>query len=76
MLGDKIITPSIMREKMLDMLHDGHFGMDKTQWIAQQSVYWPGITNDIKQKARDCQVCQKHQNSLVREPMGEFDIPK
>ena len=36
---------------------------------ARQSVYCPGMTNDVKNIVRTCEECQVHQQSQQQEPL-------
>ena len=47
--GDRIIIPEPLRGQVLQALHTGHQGETKCLLLARESVFWPGITNDIKQ---------------------------
>ena len=60
--GDKIIIPKTLRGQVLEAIHTGHQGETKCLVIclARESVFWPGITNDIKQLVKDCDICNKY----------------
>ena len=38
--GSHIVIPESCRDEILDQLHEGHFGMDRTKLHARDSVYW------------------------------------
>ena len=44
--GARIIVPKQCKNDLLDKLHKGHFGVDRTKLQARDSVYWPGINRD------------------------------
>ena len=46
--GTRIIIPTQCRNELLDKLHEGHFGVDRTKLRARDSIYLPGINKDIK----------------------------
>ena len=37
----------------------GHFGMDKTLWRLEQAFYWPGMSTDVRNYVRSCDLCQR-----------------
>ena len=41
--GSCIVIPESCRDEILDQLHEGHFGIDRTKLHARYSVYWPSI---------------------------------
>ena len=73
---DRLIVPEVEREYILDLLHYGHYGIKHTQDRARESVFWPGITRDIKNKVKDCVICQQNSTSQTKETMYPHDIPK
>ena len=58
--GDRIIIPKSIWKEILSKIHDGHFGIGKALKRAQESVFWPGITNDIQQTIEKCEICAQH----------------
>ena len=45
--GARLLIPSTLRRKVLEQIHDGHLGIEKCMLKARDSVFWPGIFNDI-----------------------------
>ena len=50
MKGDRLITPSSLRREMLDKIHSSHLGVEKCINRARETVYWPGVCEQIKEK--------------------------
>lgn len=73
--NERIIVPSSMRMKMLRQLHEPHFGMTKTKKRAHNSMYWPGIDDDIEKMISSCHICQENASKNQKEPMISHDIP-
>ena len=69
LFGCHTLIPKSLREKMLQLLHEGHQGINRTQNRARQILYWPGIDRDIEHIVLDCQQCQEELPSLSKEPM-------
>ena len=46
----RIIIPSELRKEILERIHSGHLGMDKCKRRARDTVFWPGLSNKIKQR--------------------------
>ena len=59
--GNKIVIPTEMRHDCLETLHAPHLGLQKTLLSAHTSVFWPGMTADIKAQISNCSACQKFQ---------------
>ena len=73
--GPRIIVPKSERREVLERLHDSHQGVDRTKRRARQSVYWPGISNDIATTVSSCDKCQERLPSQQREPMRAESPP-
>ena len=73
--GDRIVIPETLRGETLDMLHTGHQGETKCLLLARESVFWPGITNDVKQLVKDCDTCNKFQPEQPKLPLMQPDLP-
>ena len=53
----RIVVPTQCRNELLDKLHEGHFGIDRTKLRARDSIYWPGINRDIETLVKTCETC-------------------
>ena len=56
--GARLLIPSTLRKKVLEHIHDGHLGIEKCMLKARDSVFWPGISNDICETVEKCGICQ------------------
>ena len=63
------------REEILQQLHIGHFGIEKTKQRARDAVYWPRLNTDIESLITRCSICQEHQWAPQKEPMVNRPIP-
>ena len=72
MRGSRMVIPTSMRAEILERIHSGHQGMTKCRQRARDSVWWPGIKNDIDGKVSKCPTCCKmqvqHPEPLIPSP--------
>ena len=72
--GARLIIPSTLRRKVLEQIHEGHLGVEKCMLKARDSVFWPGISNDIRETVEKCGICQA--SSKAAKPIGNVsDVP-
>lgn len=73
--GFRLVVPECLRKHTLSVLHQGHFGTEKTLLRARESVFWPKITDDIRKNTEACKVCSSISNSQQRETLMPHDVP-
>ena len=74
----RVVIPHAMRPLVLETLHSAHQGVTGMTLRAQSSVWWPGITPQIKEtrdKCRTCNQCAPSQPSAPPEPLSSPDYP-
>ena len=59
--GNRVVVPASLRPQILEILHLGHFGMERMKQLARTAVYWPNIDDDIEATCRHCEPCGEHQ---------------
>ena len=64
-----------LRPDVLKKIHVGHQGETKCILLARESVFWPGITNDIKLMVQRCTACAQHQQAQPKMPIQQPDLP-
>lgn len=74
--GCQLLIPKTARKMVLDRLHDSHQGIERTKRRARQSVFWPLISNDIKNAIENCEKCQEIRPSLQKESMISEPLPE
>lgn len=70
----RLVIPSILRNEVLAKLHEGHQGVVKCRERARQSVWWPGLSQQVSEMVLKCRACiQERQNP--REPLVASEFP-
>jgi hypothetical protein len=75
LFGSRIVIPQAVRKNVLKKLHAAHQGIVRTNRRARQTVYWPGITNEITTLLSTCTICQERLPSHQQEPMMTDPLP-
>ena len=57
--NDRVVVPPALRPNVLSTLHAAHQGVSGMIARAESSVFWPGITTDIKTMRDRCSHCNR-----------------
>ena len=71
--GTRIIMPKSERASTLKVLHMGHYAIDKMSLRARETVYWPGISKDIRSTYHQCHICAKFARTQQRETLQSVE---
>ena len=74
-MGDRLIVPASKHSSVLQLIHEGHMGIERCKARARLCVYWPHINGDIEITVKSCTVCNKFSNSIHKEPMIPHQLP-
>ena len=75
---DRFIIPVALLGAVLETLHSAHQGITGMTERAQKSVWWPGITPQMKEARDKCKNCTEHapsQPSAPPQPLPQPDYP-
>ena len=61
--GMQIMIPDKMREDILKQIDEGHLGLNKCQMRVKETVYWPGLNDQLENLILNCQLCLKYSKS-------------
>lgn len=73
--SDRIVIPVSLHRSLIDKLHVSHSGMESTLRLARSNIFWPGMTDHIRNRIQDCSVCAKFAPSQQHPPMKSHAIP-
>lgn len=64
--GIRVYIPPLLRKRVLDELHTGHFGVSRMKSLARSYCWWESIDKDIEDLSRDCVECANVRKSPPR----------
>ena len=53
-----IVIPVVMRKTILNIVHEGHMGIEKSKHRARETLYWPKMGDYIYDMISKCSTCQ------------------
>ena len=65
------MIPESLRGKTLQIIHEGHYSVEKSLLRAREAVFWPRITNEVQ----SCNTSQVYSKSQPRETLQQHEIP-
>ena len=75
-----IVVPSSLRMEVLKLAHDsvfaGHLGITATKKSLMSRFTWPGVTKDIANYIKSCEIFQKHAKRKPKLPLGKMEMVK
>ena len=73
--GERLVIPKGLRKDILTELHTGHTGIEGSLRRARETVYWPGMTNDVRDFTQRCETCREYEHAQSKEPLMSHEIP-
>lgn len=74
-LNKKIVVPEVLKDPMLKIIHEGHWGLFNCKSRARELLYWCGMDKDIEKLVQSCTVCDKLQSLKPKEPLLSHPVP-
>ena len=70
-------VPKIARDAIFSELHNvAHLGVKSTTRLVKERYFWPNMDVDIRQRVRQCQVCQQAKiQRHCKSPVLPFNLP-
>ena len=65
--GTRIVIPNKQWETILKLIHKGHLGLNKCKLHAKETVYWPGLNDQLEDVLLNCELCLKYSNSKCKQ---------
>ena len=58
--GTHIVIPHKKCQAILNLIHEGHLGLNKCKLRAKDTVYWPGLNKQLEKLVLNCELCLKY----------------
>lgn len=73
--GDRMVIPEKLRERTLQLAHEGHPGMTVMKRRVRSKVWWPKIDQDVESIVRKCNGCLSTSTLSAPEPLKRTELP-
>ena len=68
------MIPVACKKEILEKIHEGHHGIEKCRSRVRRAVWWPGLSKEIAQQAKNCEECSR--KFCKFEPLMPTDLPE
>ena len=65
--GTRIVIPAKKWEAVLKLKHEGHLGLNKCKRHVKETVYWPGLNDQLEKLILNCELCLKYSQSKCKQ---------
>ncbi len=72
----RIVIPHSLRNRIVDIAHDGHMGISKTKALIREHIWFPNIDKIVEDKLRNCLACQANTDNTLIEPLIMSELPQ
>ncbi|KAI8493812.1 hypothetical protein Bbelb_281590 [Branchiostoma belcheri] len=73
--GQAIVIPAELREEMIQKTHASHQGAEACIRRARETIFWPGMSAQLRERIGRCDVCRTYQPKQQREPLMPHPTP-
>ena len=70
MKGIQIVVPTKKCEAVLKLIYEGHLGLNKYRLRAEETVYWPGLNDQLERLILNCGLCLKYSHSKHKQELS------
>ena len=67
--GSRIVIPTKQQQRLLEELHQTHFGVVKMKEVSRKYFWWPQISRQIEKLSQGCTGCRKYRKKPVPAPL-------
>ena len=73
--GTRLLIPAKLRDRVVDLAHEGHQGLTKTKQRPRSKVWWAGTDRQVEAKCKTCHGCQLVGSPTPSEPLKHTEFP-
>ena len=65
--GTIIVIPAKKHRAVLKFIHEGHLGLNKCKLCAKETIYCPGLNDQLEKLILSCELCLKYSQSKCKQ---------
>ena len=76
MRGTRIVMPTILQDRAVNLAHEGHQGITKSKSLLREKIWFPGIDQMTEAAIKRCVSCQAAIPQTTYEPLKLTPLPE
>ena len=72
-MGERVVVPKVAKSGLLKSIHNSH--LVGVLNIARECLYWPGMTEEIKNYVSTCEACREYEQGQRKETLTSHERP-
>ena len=73
--GNRIVIPTVLQKRAVEIAHEGHQGIVKTKTLLREKVWFPGIDGMVKEAIQNCIAGQANGTPDHPQPLQMSALP-
>ena len=73
--GSRVVVPPKGRNRTMQMLHQGHPGIDRMKRLVRGYMWWPGVDLELEECVKTCATCQTNRKTPPVIPLHPWAWP-
>ena len=73
--GERVVIPQSMRAETRQEIHGAHLRINGCLRRARETLFWPGMSDEIKNYINACETCRKCEVSNQKKPLMSHEAP-
>ena len=69
--GIHIVIPHKKHQAILNLIHEGHLGLNKYKLRAKDTVFWAGLNKQLENLVLNCELCLKYSFSKHKQKSSQ-----
>ena len=65
--GTRTVIPVKKQEAVLKLIHEGNLGLNKCNLHVKETVYWPGLNDQLEKLIFNCELCLKYSQAKCKQ---------
>ena len=70
--GTNIVISHKKCQATLHLIHEGHLGLGNCKFRSKDTVYWPGLNDQLEKLILNCELCLKYSHSKCKQKPSIF----